>query len=214
MCALALNADADTDPLLHDRRKRYAGVLRKELARLNRSLISVLDQTTSMGEARERFDLREVIRDLEALLAPQATLRQIVLAVHLPDREVPLVGRRDRLKQALLNIASNALEAMPNGGELNIDVRKTSDGFGAIFFRDTGIGMSEEEKAQIFQPFHSGFKGGHGLGLSIIFQIMEEHGARISFESEKGKGTKVSLRFPLQILAIDAEDMKEAVVQA
>jgi signal transduction histidine kinase len=57
--------------------------------------------------------------------------------------------------------------------------------------------MSREEIEQIFQPFHSGFSGGLGLGLSIIFQIMEDHQGKISFESEKGKGTKVTLSFPL-----------------
>ena len=87
---------------------------------------------------------------------------------------------------------------MPNGGELKISIGKVSDNIGQIVFQDNGIGMSEEEKEQIFQPFHSGFAGGLGLGLSIIFQIMEDHRGRISFESEKGKGTKVSLSFPLE----------------
>ena len=58
--------------------------------------------------------------------------------------------------------------------------------------------MSREEQQQLFQPFHSGFVGGLGLGLTIIFQIMEDHQGRISFESEKGRGTKVSLSFPLE----------------
>jgi signal transduction histidine kinase len=77
-------------------------------------------------------------------------------------------------------------------------------------FEDNGVGMSQAEKEQIFQPFLSGFKGGLGLGLSIIFQIMEDHHGKISFESEKGSGTKVRLSFPLE----DAVPQQECIEQA
>jgi signal transduction histidine kinase len=84
---------------------------------------------------------------------------------------------------------------MPNGGELKIAISKTPAG-GQVVFQDNGIGMSPEEQEQIFQPFNSQFSTGLGLGLTIIFQIMEDHQGRISFESEKGKGTKAILFFP------------------
>jgi signal transduction histidine kinase len=98
---------------------------------------------------------------------------------------------------------------MPGGGELNISLRKTPDRVGQIVFQDSGIGMSREEQEQIFQPFHSGFAGGLGLGLSIIFQIMEDHQGKITFESEKGKGTRVCLSFPLETEASVPEFLQQ-----
>ena len=85
---------------------------------------------------------------------------------------------------------------MPSGGSLIIAARATANRGGEVVFQDSGGGMTEEEKAHLFQPFHSGFAGGTGLGLSIIFQIVEEHLGKIHFDSEKGRGTTVTLTFP------------------
>jgi signal transduction histidine kinase len=85
---------------------------------------------------------------------------------------------------------------MPNGGDLKIEARKNLEGWGLIEFEDNGVGMNAEEQEKLFQPFNSEFKEGLGLGLSIIFQIMEDHRGKVSFKSEKGKGTRVSLSFP------------------
>jgi signal transduction histidine kinase len=85
---------------------------------------------------------------------------------------------------------------MPDGGELKICARRTPEGGGQIVFEDNGAGMSREELDHLFQPLHSNFARGLGLGLTIVFQIMEDHQGKILFESEKGKGTKVSLCFP------------------
>jgi signal transduction histidine kinase len=192
----ALSADADTDPLLQDRRTRYAAVLREELARLNRSLISVLNQTAALGDACERFDLREVIRDLEALLAPQAELQQIVVEVQLPDRDVPLVGHRDRLKQALLNIATNALEAMPHGGALGMAL-DAHDGQARIAIRDSGPGMAPEVLAKMYSMYFTTKSGGTGIGLYVARSAVESDGGEIQVESRCGEGTCFTVSLPL-----------------
>jgi len=86
---------------------------------------------------------------------------------------------------------------MPAGGTLTIRARRT-EGVGRVTFEDTGVGMSPEEQAQLFQPFNSGFAGGTGLGLSIVFQIVEDHKGKISLESEKGRGTSVTVAIPVE----------------
>jgi signal transduction histidine kinase len=192
----ALNSDADTDPPLRNRRKRYAEVLREELARLNRSLIAVLNQTTSMGETRERFDLGGLIRDLEALLAPQAKLQQVAIDVQLPEREVPLVGRRDRLKQALLNIATNALEAMPNGGRMDMAL-DAHDGHATIAIRDTGPGIPPEVLGKMYSMYFTTKTGGTGIGLYVARSVVESDGGDIQVESECSEGTCFTVNFPL-----------------
>jgi signal transduction histidine kinase len=127
---------------------------------------------------------------------------------------IQILGNADRLNQVFWNLAQNAIRAMPHGGELRIVARKASDNTGEILFQDNGVGMSQEEKDLVFQPFHSGFKGGLGLGLSIIFQIMEDHRGRILFESEKNKGTQVSLRFPLEHRTPEYEVAEHAALSA
>ena len=87
----------------------------------------------------------------------------------------------------------NAVRAMPEGGRLAIRAVLHGNDTGEVIFTDNGVGMTPDDIEQIFQPFHSGFSKGLGLGLSVVFRIMEDHRGRISFESEKGKGTKVIL---------------------
>ena len=194
--------------------ERLLDILIRESDRLNNFVEDFLCFARPKQHARHEIDLVPVLRDSVALLQNNPEIRNthsVQLDVETPS--VRIIGSADQMKQVFWNLAQNAIRAMPNGGELRIRIRKDAEEFAEIFFEDSGIGMSEEEKERIFQPFHSGFKGGHGLGLSIIFQIMEEHGGKISFESEKGLGTKVRLRFPLDELAAEPEDFEETVLQ-
>ncbi|HXQ20368.1 MAG TPA: ATP-binding protein, partial [Candidatus Acidoferrales bacterium] len=168
----ALNTDAETDDNLRDKRRRYAAVLREELARLNRSLVSVLDQATSMSEVHERFDLRTLVRDIDTLLAPQAKLQRVALEVQLPEREVPLAGHRDRLKQALLNIATNALEAMPDGGRMGVTL-DAQDGHATVIIRDSGDGIPPETLEKIYGMYFTTKRGGTGIGLYVSRSVVE-----------------------------------------
>jgi hypothetical protein len=131
--------------------------------------------------------------------------------LNIEASSVNILGSADQLNQVFWNLSQNAIRAMPHGGELRISIRATSDVIGEICFQDNGVGMSEEERERIFQPFHSGFKGGHGLGLSIIFQIMEEHRARISFEGERERD-KVAL-LPAGRAVTEPENLELAAMQ-
>jgi signal transduction histidine kinase len=137
------------------------------------------------------------LRDSVTLLRNSPEVRehhQVILELMSP--EIPITGDADRLRQVFWNLAQNALRAMPAGGTLAIRAQKPEGGGGRITFQDSGPGMTEEEKAQLCQPFHSRFKGGTGLGLSIVFQIVEDHGGTIRFESSPGRGTRVILDLP------------------
>ncbi len=192
----ALRADAENDPRLRDRQQRYAEVLREELARLNRSLVSVLNQTTSLGESRERFDVRALIRDLEALLAPQAKQQHVTLDVQLPQTEIALIGQRDRLKQALLNIATNALEAMPDGGRMSLSL-EPENGHAIVSIRDTGPGIPPEVMEKIYGMHFTTKSGGTGIGLYVARSVVESHGGDIQVQSQGGQGTCFRVRLSL-----------------
>jgi two-component system sensor histidine kinase HydH len=107
-----------------------------------------------------------------------------------------VAGNRDRLGQVLINLAKNAIQAMPEGGNLYI----TADVSGRnviITVKDSGYGISSGDLPRIFEPFFTTKARGTGLGLALCKKIVEEHGGEIRVKSEEGKGTSVSIIFPL-----------------
>jgi signal transduction histidine kinase len=174
----ALDSTTEDDTDLHERQKRYAHVLREELARLNRSLVVILNQTTTLSTARETFDLRELIRDLEALLTPQARQQRVAIEVDMPEVSVPLAGHRDRLKQALLNIAANALEAMPDGGQMTMSL-VVPNGSATVSVRDSGPGIPPDVLGKIYSMYFTTKSGGTGIGLHVARAVVESHGGNI-----------------------------------
>ena len=92
------------------------------------------------------------------------------------------------LRQVFYNLASNAFRAMPDGGTLTITL-EGRNGNARIQFRDTGVGLAEDEMKRLFVPFNSSFRNGTGLGLSTVYQIVNAHNGTILVKSRKGKGT-------------------------
>jgi two-component system, NtrC family, sensor histidine kinase PilS len=184
---------------LPEKDERLLSILIRESDRLNQFIEDFLNFARPRAYAKQWIDLVPVLRDSVVLLRNSPEIRdKYSVNLDIEDQAICILGSADQLNQVFWNLAQNAVRAMPNGGNLNISIREISGGIAQVVFQDTGIGMSQEEKEQIFQPFRLGFTGGLGLGLSIIFQIMEDHQGKVSFDSEKGKGTKVSLSFPLE----------------
>jgi two-component system, NtrC family, sensor histidine kinase PilS len=184
---------------LPEKDDRLLQILIRESDRLNKFIEDFLNFARPRTFAKHWIDLVPVLRDSVTLLRNSSEIRdKYSVNLDIEAQAIRIFGSADQLNQVFWNLAQNAVRAMPEGGDLNISIRKTSIDIGQVVFQDNGIGMSPEEKEQIFQPFHSGFAGGLGLGLSITFQIMEDHQGEIIFETEKGKGTKVSLNFPLE----------------
>jgi two-component system, NtrC family, sensor histidine kinase PilS len=178
---------------------RLLEILIRESDRLNQFVEDFLNYARPRKYEKHSLDLVPALRDSVTLLRNSPEMREgYSVNLNIEAQTFHILGSADRLKQVFWNLAQNAVRAMPGGGALNISLRKISDAMGQIVFQDSGIGMSREEQEQLFQPLHSGFAGGLGLGLSIIFQIMEDHQAKIAFESEKGKGTTVKLSFQLE----------------
>lgn len=176
---------------------RLLDILIRESDRLNKFVEEFLDFAKPTRCVRQPLDLAPLLQDSVTLLKNSpAVLERHRVELYLASGQIFIDGDADRLKQVFWNLAQNALRAMPAGGTLQISARNEEDGGGQIVFEDNGTGMTEEEKAQLFQPLHSGFAGGTGLGLSVIFQIVEDHKGKIHFESEKGRGTRVTLYLP------------------
>ena len=145
----------------------------------------------------ERADLGRLIRETLSLLenSDEKKPHHRVL-IQTPGEEIPAVLDVNRMKQVFWNLAKNALRAMPDGGTLTVKAASLPDGRPVITFADTGVGMSEREVADNFQPFHGSFSGGTGLGLAIVYRIVEEHGGRIRVQSRPGAGTQVAIQLP------------------
>jgi signal transduction histidine kinase len=105
-------------------------------------------------------------------------------------RPVEVEADESMMRQVFYNLASNAFKAMPDGGTLRIAV-EARNGKAHIRFQDTGCGLEEDELKRLFVPFNSSFKNGTGLGLPIVYQIINAHNGTISVRSEKGIGTTV-----------------------
>lgn len=197
---LELLADASGYDGLPDgpaRRQRHVEVLREELARLNRILQTMLDQKEPMDAVAHLFDLREVIREIVVLLAPQARAQRVELGIHVPEAAICVRGYRDRLKQALLNIAINALEAMPGGGRLEMRVQ-LGDTDVTVTVSDTGSGIPDELLEEIDQIYFTTKSSGSGIGLYVARLVVESHGGEIAVESEPGRGATFTVRLPLR----------------
>ncbi|MDD8014481.1 MAG: ATP-binding protein, partial [Acidobacteriota bacterium] len=111
-------------------------------------------------------------------------------------------GNASQFKQVFWNLLKNSVKAMPRGGTLAVDFEQDrKSGEFLMKFADTGRGMSEEDKAHLFEPFYSGFEEGTGLGLSVVRRIVDDYDGRIEVDSGIGKGTEITIRLPMRKLA-------------
>jgi signal transduction histidine kinase len=205
--AAILNATAlltDDMGLTPDERASTLGALRTEARRLNRILSDFLQFARPQEARRAPGDIREVVQHVSSLIredrsrAPRVDVRVAV------DPAVPRFSfDRDQLTQVLWNVALNAVEAMNGRGRLSLEVLR-QNGDVALSVSDTGGGISAENLSRVFEPFYTGKPNGSGLGLTIAERIMGAHGGRIEIDSEPGRGTRVTLLFPVEAAPVEA----------
>ena len=134
-------------------------------------------------------------------MEPALDKRNIRLVETFADNLPLMAGSSDRLQQLFLNLINNSLDAMPEGGEIQIHTaiegKQTKTQRILVDFIDTGVGMTPEVMSHIFDPLYTTKDRGHGtgLGLVIVSQIVSEHGGKIEVQSELGKGTRFRLTF-------------------
>ena len=198
--AAILNATAllTDDTLTPDERASTVGALRTEARRLNRILSDFLQFARPQQARRAPGDIREVVQHVSSLIredrsrAPRVDVRVAV------DPAVPRFAfDRDQLTQVLWNVALNAVEAMNGRGRLSLEVNRRN-GDVALSVSDTGGGIPSENLSHVFEPFYTGKANGSGLGLTIAERIMGAHGGRIEIDSQVGRGTRVTLLFPVE----------------
>jgi two-component system, NtrC family, sensor histidine kinase HydH len=141
-------------------------------------------------------DLNEIVEELRDFYEPHAATKSIVIRTHLADDLPRVMLEPDLFKQALLNLVLNAEHAMPSGGELILTTRR--DGQGVVLeVTDTGVGMTDEVRARIFDAFFSTRPEGSGLGLPTTRKIIDGHRGTIHVQSEPGKGSRFTILLPI-----------------
>ena len=174
---------------------RALDVIVKEVDRLNRVITDLLDFSRPREPVLEATDLNEVAQSVLELVGREAANQGVKVVRELSNNGAGVQGDFDGLKQMLLNLVLNALQAMPDGGVLTM--RTTRVGHRTVLsLSDTGPGIPVEDQDSIFEPFFTTRSTGTGLGLAIVHRIVLDHGAEIRVESKPGSGTRFELRFP------------------
>jgi len=194
----------DDFPPGHPKAEFYA-ILLKEVERLNDVLTNFLSFARPVTPYLAPLDVRAVLTALEGLISGQARAHRVQIFTSFHAGPSRLMADETLLKQAFLNIMLNAVEAMPEGGDLAISTRLSPEGAAGgrpewveAVFDDTGPGIQEEDLGRIFDPFFTTKKDGTGLGLAITHRIIETHHGTIRVMSQRGKGSTFVVTLPLE----------------
>ncbi|MGD8396236.1 MAG: HAMP domain-containing sensor histidine kinase, partial [Candidatus Eiseniibacteriota bacterium] len=177
-------------------RFRYLDLVQSELARLSRSLQKFIAHAGQATASRSEFDLRRLVREVVQLMQPYARQQQIELRLEITDSGIPSFGYRDRLHQALINVVMNGIEAMPDGGVIDIDLHHTGER-AVLTIHDHGVGMEREQLEKAYHLHVTSKQGGSGIGLFITRAIIVEHGGEITLASTPHVGTTVMIQLPI-----------------
>ncbi|HSV56716.1 MAG TPA: ATP-binding protein [Magnetospirillaceae bacterium] len=175
--------------------RRYLDVMDEEIDRLNRIVVDFLFAVRPIDINLRDTDLNGLLTDLLDFLAPEIERARVHLERNLSPA-IPKLRLDSRyMKQAVLNLVQNALAAMPDGGTLTLSTDRAEDGI-RLSVGDTGIGIPEDNLPKIFEPYFTTKETGTGLGLTLTFKIVKEHGGDMSVRSKEGQGTLVTIVLP------------------
>jgi len=182
-------------PDAEDMPRQAVNVLDKEIDRLDNVVKRFLDFTRPVELHQEESSLAELMNEVLGVARPQMVRAKIEVETRFSDVPPVLVDRQ-LLKQALLNLVLNAVDAMPNGGKISLSARRRGD-TAEIRVGDTGRGIAPEHRQRVFQLFFTTRPGGNGIGLASAFRTVQLHNGSIDFETEVGRGTTFTIVLPL-----------------
>jgi two-component system sensor histidine kinase PilS (NtrC family) len=171
-------------------------IVLRESDRLNRIVSDFLTYARPAKIERTTIELSSILSETVALLrnSPELT-RDHQIIEEYPRAAVLYNGDPNQLRQIFWNLARNAIQAMPLGGELKLKLDARAGREVTILFSDSGQGMTREQKERIFEPFNS-TSGGTGLGMAIVYQLVRDHNGDVVVDSAVGVGTRISIKLP------------------
>jgi len=189
-------------PEMNEDHRRLLDIVTRESQRLNSIITDFLAYSRTKQYHFDRVDLVQSVEDTLTLMDHRMTAEKtgITIERRFAVRQAWAIADGDKLKQVFWNLCENAVRAMKDGGKLTAAVESLGDDW-QVSFRDTGTGMTPQQIEKIFEPFQSNFEGGTGLGLVIVYQIVQAHDGKVWARSKPGQGTT----FVLRLRRLDAE---------
>ena len=176
--------------------RRHMDIIGNEIHRLDRVVQILVDFTRPRDLHLEETDLRRLLEDVATLAAPDAAQHGVTIHSQMPAEPLAVKVDTDFMKQAILNVVLNGVQAMPNGGTLSISASREEDTV-TTEICDQGGGIPPEIQDKIFELYFTTKKGGSGIGLAQTYQVMQWHYGAVDFESAEGHGATFRLRLPL-----------------
>jgi len=176
--------------------RRHMDIIDSEIRRLDRVVQTLVDFTRPRDLHLEEIDLRRLLEDVEQLAAPDAEQHGVTVDLHMPEQSLPVKVDLDLMKQAILNVVINGVQAMPQGGVLTISARR-QNGMALAEVQDQGKGIPKELHDKVFELYFTTKKEGSGIGLAQTYQILQWHYGSVDFESGETTGTTFRFQIPI-----------------
>ncbi|MCI4445722.1 MAG: hypothetical protein JHC32_06800 [Candidatus Aminicenantes bacterium] len=179
---------------------RLMEIIVRESNRVSQLLEQFLDFAAPSKKMFTEIDLGMLLNETLEMMRSSGDLdgEKVKIGGNYLVRKITYYGNPNHFKQIFWNLIKNSLKAMPEGGNLRINFFNSHRDGLKIIISDTGIGMSEKDKENLFVPFYSGFGEGRGLGLATVNRLVEDYEGKIQVNSEVGKGTEIIITLPLQ----------------
>ena len=175
---------------------RYFEIVFTELQRIEDIMSEFLVMAKPHLEAFQSQDICGIVKETAALMTAEAHLRNVDLKLSTPDLLPNIWCDTGKIKQVLINLIKNAMDAMPHGGTLRLEAERLRDDRIAIRVADTGVGIPEDKLAKLGTPFFTTKQTGTGLGLTVSQKIIQDHGGELTVQSEVGVGTLATVILP------------------
>lgn len=186
---------AAREDLSEEKRKEYFDLSVTELNRLMLTVRRMLDFYRPGVSAMEKVDLVEILQYVLNLMSKQLSEANVRVTINMNGQIPPVMAVGSQLQQVFINLILNAVDAMPEGGEIKISAQSVWDGI-ELIFQDSGKGIPKEKQTNIFEPFFSTKDGGTGLGLTVSYNIINTHGGTLEFLPEEEPGACFRIFLP------------------
>jgi PAS domain S-box-containing protein len=178
--------------------RRHMDVITSEIQRLDRVVQMLVDFTRPVELRLTDVNLSRLIEDVLSLATPDAERHGVRVVRQLPAESLPVRVDADLLKQALLNVVLNGVQAMPQGGNLEVAARRANDREIVVEVRDQGAGIAPEIRDKVFNLYFTTKKSGTGIGLAMTYKVMQLHHGSVEFAPASPRGTVFQLTLPVQ----------------
>lgn len=179
-----------------EERLEYLDIILDEIERVNLIVEEFMILSKPQSVDLENKNLVPILESVLSLVRFESEKRNIKMSLTVKPEVILVSCDENRLKQVFLNFVKNAMEAMPSGGELSVQLSHTNDKV-HLEIQDTGVGISKEKLKKLGEPFFTTKKTGNGLGLMVSFKIIESHNGEVLVDSEVNKGTTFTIVLPL-----------------